>query len=90
MVQTPQHSMRSLRNPPQTHLSSLITHYILLLPPTLKANFHVISEGVMYLRSSAHGAFPQSLECSSILSFKILIILKAQLNVTSLAKSIPM
>lgn len=47
-----------------------------LLPPVTRA-FHATSDGATYLHSSAPDAFPQSLECSSIPSFTVLIVLKS-------------
>lgn len=80
IVQTSQHSTNSPPNPSQTHRSWLLPHYILLLPPPVTWNLHAISEWAKYFHSSTLTAFPQSLECSSTLSLKILIILKAQLK----------
>lgn len=86
------HCLAQHKKPPQStqiRLASWLSPYIFLLPPPGTWDFHAISKGTMDLHSSMLGAFPQSLECSSSLSFKILIILKGQLKCRLFSKTNP-
>lgn len=69
-----------------THLFSLLP---IRSPPPVTWNLHAISEWAVYFHSSTLDAFLQSLECSFILSFKILIILKVQLKCLLFSKINP-